>query len=232
MKTRLLIATLALAGYASAATLTETHTYSFVPTSFQNLTFSKFTPALGTLTGITVSVSMTKVGGSVAADNDSASGASVDFNSEVWGNLSSTAVTLKDSSGAKILGANTGDLDALDTTTVSLGATTGDLTNQFDVTNAADYYSYAGPTTTASTSDSVGSSYWSGFSGSGTYALRMNAQSLSGISAVSGVQYAVVAPTVSGSVTVSYSYIAAIPEPSTSLLGLIPATLLVVRRRR
>ena len=232
MKTTTAILSLIAAGMSQGATLVQTQNYSFVPNGSQNLTFNKFNPAWGTLTSITVATSLTKNGGSIAGDNDSATTATVDFTSEVWGNISSTAVQLKDSGGAKIVGATIGDLDALDTTTITLGATSGDATNQFNVTGQSDYASFSGPLNTVTTSDSVGSSYWSGYSGTGTYIVKMNATNASSISQVSGVQYAVVAPSVYGSVTVTYNYIATVPEVDVSLLGLIPACVFLTRRRR
>ena len=233
MTSRILLTCLALGSSASAAVITQTQNFSFVPSSFQNLTFSQFNPSLGTLNGITVSVSLNKSGGSVSADNDSPTVASVDFNSEVFGNISSSSVQLKTASGAKIFGSNTGDLDVFDTISMTLAASIGDATSQFNNTGGADYYRYYGDTGHASSSGNIGSSYWAAYQGAGSYTIKMNATNVSGISAQSGVQYAVVAPSVFGSVTVAYNYtsLAPVPEPSSALL-LVPASLLLARRKR
>jgi len=233
MKYRILLLALASSGFASAASTFSTQSFSFVPNGSQTLNLNKFDTTLGTLTGVTVTTTFTKTGGSVSGDNDSASSATVDFTSQTVGNISSTVVQLLNVGGVKIFGATAQDLDVSDTATLLLQPTTGDSMTQFDNTGKADFAVYNGITGTATSSGTVGAAYWAAycFAGHQTFAVKMNAQNLSGISSVSGVQYAVVAPTVSGDVTVTYTYTAAIPESSAALLGGL-GMLTLLRRRR
>lgn len=212
---------------SSAATLSETETFSFVPTGSAILTFNKFDSGLGTLTGIKVSFSLTKTGGSLAADNDSEESGTVSFSHYVTGSLSSADVALLNSSFQPVVAT----LEATSSTTQVLEATTGDPTNAFNATGLGDYYLFVPSDASASGSGSVGAAVWAGYIGIGTFNINVNL--VQGLSAtgVSAIQQALVNSSAHGSVTVEYTY-DAVPEPGTALLVGAGSMLMLLRRRR
>jgi hypothetical protein len=232
MKNTLTLLTTALlsTGFASAATIVQTKTFSFVPSDTAVLTFNEYNPLLypgETLTGVSVEISYTKTGGSLDVDNDSLTGGTISLTHSVLGSLDIGSYDFSKVGGGSVATSGT-PLKAINTVSgITVGATTGDRTDQFNVTNAADYYHYAPADATKTVSGNL--SNISQFQGASTYDWTFGADQTSNVAGLSGVNYALVNSSVNGHVTVTYT---TVPEPSTNLLGLIPVSLFVLRRRR
>ncbi len=210
-----------------AATLAQTQTFSFNPDDSAVLTFSEFNTSLGTLTSVQVEVSFTKSGGSFGADNESASPATVTLTQSVQGSLDFG--TLDNSMvNSGYFGLPTSALKATSSTTVSLAASVGDPTNEFNSTGADAYYYYPGNVTVTSSGYIADLSQ---FQGTGTYDLTFDATQSQKLTGVGGASLAYTPSTVSGYARVTYTYTASVPEPHIPLqLGLF-GTCLLFRRR-
>lgn len=212
-----------LSGFCSAATIIQTQNFSFVPAGTVPLTFNQFDTSLGTLTSITITTNVTKIGGSLFVDNESATPASGNISQSVTINLTSV-VGLVDASFAPI---GTG-VTATSTYAASVLADDGDGPGV--QTTGPDYDGTAfGPTSTSQTKN-VNTLAFSGYEGVGTYLI--NAGGLQGFntSAIGGAAVAIDPATVSGDVTITYTY--TVPEPSAALLGGLGSLALLRRRRR
>ena len=219
---------LSLAGAASAATIVQTRDFAFVPNGSQVLTFNEFDTLGGerTLLSVTVIVEFTKSGGSYSIDNDSNVGGTINLTHQVVGSLSSTKPLFNDAF-LPIFG--TGTLEATSTlNNVTIGATTGDPTDQFNATGGADNVVFAPADVTDSHSGAVASIAQSSYIGTGTYTMTFGANQLVSATGLGGLQQAIVVSEVSGTVTVIYEYV---PEPSSALLG-ATGLLFLLRRRR
>lgn len=212
MKKRILtsvLGVLLIPSLATADSTFQTLTFDFTPDGSQTLNFPKFDISLGTLTGVTIGFTLTKTGGTLEVDNDSLSGGSITLNHSLAGSLSSPDVALFNTSFQPI-----GTLNTVSSYTQSIGATTGDATNQFDRTFAADYASYSPAVTSSTTSGAVSSLVWSGYEGIGTFAINVNATQGASITGLGGVQLTRTVSQASGDVTVTYDF-TPVPEPST-----------------
>ncbi len=213
------------------ATIIQVQNFSFVPNGSQTQTFDKFDTSLGTLESITVSVVLNKTGGRFEVDNDSEESGTVDITHSVVGSISASPGTALLRGDFTQIGSN-GTLNASNNLNgQAVAATTGDDINSFNATGAGDYIIFQPGNSSGSDSGEIGSLFFGGYEGTGTFTTTVNANQISSATGLGGLQQAFTVSNVSGTVTVTYNYTAAVPEASSSLLGAI-GTLLLVRRRR
>lgn len=211
-----------LVGVCSAATIVQTQNFSFVPAGTAPLTFNQFDTSLGTLTSITITTNVVKTGGSLFVDNESATAASGNINQSVTINLTSS-VGLVDSTFSPI---GTG-VTATSTYAASVGGDDGDGPSV--QTTGPDYDGTSfGPVSTSQTKD-VNTAAFGGYQGVGTYVINAGGVQGFDTSAIGGAAVAIDPATVSGDVTITYTY--TVPEPSSALLGGIGCLALLRRRR-
>lgn len=225
----------ALAGLSSAATIVQTENFSFVPNGNRTLNFDKFDTTFGTLTSVTVSVDMTKSGGRFEIDNDSDTAGTIDLTHSVIGLLSSTDVSLRKAGGGIVFVGQSGSITAVNSLTgQAVGASSGDSTTSFNATGNADYVLFQPANTSASDSGNIRSADITDYTsvGASTFNIKFDATQTVSATGLSGLQQAFTVSGVSGNVTVTYNYIAAIPEPTSSLLGALGFLTLLHRRRR
>ncbi len=213
-----------LASVCSGATIVQTQNFSFVPSGTAPLTFNQFDTALGTLTSITITTNVTKTGGSLFVDNESATPASGNISQSVTINLTSS-VGLVDASFAPI---GTG-VSATSSYSANVDADDGDGAGVQSTGPDYDGTSF-GPTSTSQTKD-VNSAAFGGYQGTGTYVIDAGGDQGFNTSAIGGAAVAIDPASVSGDVTITYTF-TAIPEPGSALLGGIGCLALLRRRRR
>lgn len=212
-----------LAGVCSAASIVQTQAFSFVPDGTAALTFNQFDTSLGSLTSITITTNVTKTGGSLFVDNESATPASGSISQSVTINLTS-AVSLVDTAFTPI---GTG-VAATSSYAASVGADDGDGPGVQSTGPDYDGTSF-GPTSTSQTKN-VFAGAFGGYQGVGTYVIDAGGVQGFNTSAIGGAAVAIDPATVSGDVTITYTY-DAVPEPTSALLGGIGCLALLRRRR-
>ncbi len=217
--------------YASLI-ITQTKDFNFTPTGSADLIFSKFDTMGGTRTllGVTVTTSVTKVGGSLYIDNDSLTGGSGTISQTVTISLSGRNLT--DNDGNVIASQQ---VSSTSTHNATVGADDGDGLNAPGVNNGfqsggVDYDGTIFGNTTSSRTADVGSDNLTGYRTNGVGTYTINAAGLQGIdvNAISGVAGSFSPAGATGSVTITYTYV---PEPSAALLGGL-GLLALLRRRR
>lgn len=234
------LAALVLAGAAQAATVTQSFTIdehgpgSLLTPYTENLTFVKFNdlvaPSAGVLNSVTIILSVSTWGGSVANDNDGLTTASGDVAVGMVGALTSSDVTLLNGR----YGTPWASLRANTTGHFDLGVNAGDTASQFDV-GGDDYAVLAGPTDEDSAidvdaNDSVHSVFVDQYDGTGSFVLTF--QSVQNLSLLTGgAIWGQTGPMLAtGEVTVIYDY-TPIPEPATMALVGIGGLVIGLRRR-
>ena len=232
MKTLLTLAlTTTLTGLSSAAIITQTQNYAFVPTATTPLTFAKFDTTLGTLVNVFVSVDLNKQRGQLEVDNDSTTAGTISLNHQVIGALSSP-VSLVKTGGASSVG-QSGSFTAISSNTTTVGVTSGDSTTTFNNTSpATDYAIYLAAPATAGDSGNIDSAFISqyAFAGFQNFIITMGATQFVSATGLSALQQAFTNSDIDGKVTVVYEY-NAVPEPTSALLGGL-GVLALLRRRR
>ena len=218
------LAAVALPALGLGSVLVQTDAFSFVPSASQELTFNQFDLSLGTLQSIQVSVTLSKAGGYIQADNDSLQSGMITLTHQVKGSLSSSDVYLDKSTGHGQIG-SVGSLNATSVFTTNMGATTGDSTFDFNAQpGSSDYVNYSPASTTVSTSGFIAQGSWGadaannikGFLGFDTFAVLVNAAQIATVSGLGGISEAFVPSLTSGNVTVTFTYDAKpvlVPEP-------------------
>ena len=227
MKLTKLIAVVGVAGVLAAgsadAQLSQTQSFDFVPNGNQVMTFNKVNLNLVDVTGIIVTIELNKTGGSLAVDNDSANSGTLTFTHTLDGALTSSNSLID--AGFSTTWTN---LDVVSSTNQAVGATSGDPTDQFNVTAFSDYFQFIPADGSNSVSTSLNSAIWGQYLGaSGTYTMTFDANQLANISGFGGLQQAFTVSEASGTVTVQV-----VPEPSSIalLLGAGGAALMFRRR--
>lgn len=227
------VAIFAAAGLVSAATITQTHPFSGIPNMSGFLTFNQFDSNGGAwiLQSIQVSLFLQANGAQIALDNDSSLPASGSFGFGVNGSLSSTDVTLLDSSPQAIPQQVIVDYNQV----FGLDPDNGDGTGNFDPTPPDGLFYICG-TESDSSSGFVGNSFWNtgdvGFLGTGTYNINYSITQWSSYNGIGGIQYAVSPATANGNITVVYTYTGTIPEPATITLLTVGALALFRRKNK
>lgn len=203
----------------------QTQYFNFTPNGEVFLVFNKTNIDLADVTEIKVTIELSKVGGSLAVDNDSASTGTVTFTHTLSGALTSSDVNLLDGSFSTAWAS----VNAVSQTQQNIGVTSGDPTDQFNVTSFGDYYQFTPTDVSTGSSASINSLFWSGYLGSsGTYTLNFDANQLVSATGIGGLQQAFTVSQAVGSVTVEV-----VPEPTTALLvGAAGVAMAVSRRRR
>lgn len=220
----------AVVPFASAATITQTQTFSFVPDGSTPLFFNQYNGNLSDLVSVHVSVVFNKTGGQIQVDNDSNESGAISVSQGATGNLNSTDVALLKAGDVVNVGAS---LSATDGTSSSLQGTTGDPTDEFNVTNNVDYFQWTAGNASDNDAGFINSGLWTagatGYIGNGTYAINLSATQYANASGLGGLATATSPSTVSGSVTVVYE---AIPEPASLILMGLGSVAVLGRRRR
>ncbi len=212
------------AGLASAATITQTKTFSGIPNISGPLTFNKFDSSLGTLTSIQVYFTLQVNGGQLILDNDSDSPASGIFEFGAIGNISSSDVSLIDSATTVI----PGPIEAYNSQAFSLNANVDDGPGDYDPAGP-DGLQYDGGIESGDTSGFVGSMVWGGYIGTGTYDIDYTVIQWLDYGSVSGVEVAYTPVSADGDVTMIYKY-NIIPEPATMVLLAIGAVAILRKK--
>ncbi len=202
---------------AFAAVITQIKTFSGLPNFNGSKTFNQFNPGLGTLNSIQVTLALQTSGGQLVLDNDSTSPASGTFQFGAKETISSTDVTLLNTSFQAV----PGEVNAIYSQAFSLAANVSDSNNDYNP-SPPDGLLYNGGIMSNSKSDYIANAVWyagaKGFIGTGTYGINYQANQWLDYGSIGGIEYAVNPVNASGSITVVYNYV---PEPATiSLLCL------------
>lgn len=234
MKTPLaLLAGAVLATHVSAQSIVESETLvqsllipPFTASGSYLLTFDQFDTLGGTrtLTGVNVSFTFDKTGGSYAIDNDSTEAGTITFYHELRARLVSPDVHL---------GSASNYISALSEFSTSVGADNGDPQEEFNTDiPGADYVVYT-PSDLLDNAHTatITPTYWAGYTGGGTYDVTFQALQSFAADGVGGLQSQTISSVVSATVTVVYTY-EVVPEPQTALLGAVGMFALLNRRRR
>lgn len=219
------------AACANAEVITQTKSFPVnTPGSSYDLAFNKFDTEGGArrLDSIQIIFNLYMYGGSVAVDNDSENPQSVVATISLRGGLTSATVGL-------IQGTSQTPWASVDSSiseTLNLAATTGDDIEHFNATGLGDYAEFVGPSSGSpvvqTVDETVGSSVYDDYKGTGTYVISALTTQTS--TASGNGQIALTMMQTYGDVTVVYNY-TPVPEPATaSLAGL--GLLLLLRRRR
>ena len=232
MNSKIPLLVLASASFASAATYTTTANFSGLSNGTQSLTLQKLALGAGeTLVSIHVTLSNSKVGGSLAVDNETSYSGTVNVSQSLLISISSVDVTLADASGDDILQ----NVAAKSTTSITIGADDGDAkpgAETFDI-GGPDYQLINFPGTVTKTSSAyIGNTYMSEFLGAGSFDVLLDASQSTSVGITGAVSQQTTPPTSSGYVTIIYTTTGgAIPEPSVALLGGMGFITLLRRRR-
>lgn len=212
------IAVLVLSTSSIAGTIEQTKTFDGTPDFSRLLTFDQFNDQGGscTLTSIRVILTLNVEGGQIVLDNDSETQATGTFEFGGKCGITSSQVALLNNSSQPIFG----QAAAIHSESVTLAANEGDGSKDYSGLGP-DGMIYQGGSETDTKSGYIGSSYWTGFIGTGTYDIGLSAIQWSSCSTISGVEYSVTPVTASGTVKVIYEA-TCVPEPS-AIAGLLTA---------
>ena len=205
--------------------ISETKAFGPDVLSFNDiLNFDQYDGDLADILSVEWCYSLTVDGGQLIMDNDSSSPAHVDamFGADL--SVTSTDVNLLDPSFNPLFS----DVQSATTGSFDLAANVGDGIGDYDPTGP-DGATLAGQLVTSTGSGSVNSAFWSQYLGTGSIALDIQADTLSSIGSVGGVEIASTPGTANGTITLK---VTVVPEPSSSVLLLGGLLGLVTRRRR
>lgn len=228
--TNILLAFLLLCGSAKAATIVQTQNYAFTPSGNQTLTFNRFDTMGGTriLNSVTITTSLTKSGGSLYVDNDSAVPGSGTISQSVTVSLTSLDVDLsKEPFGA--LGAN---VTSTSNYFVDVGSDDGDGSEY--QAGGPDWGGTTFADNTVSQTETVRDASETYFAGTGTYAIKVSGVQTTDTAAISGASGAFSPATALGFVTITYDYtsLTPVPEPGPwMMIGVGLSGALLFRRR-
>ncbi|MBL4808858.1 MAG: PEP-CTERM sorting domain-containing protein [Phycisphaerales bacterium] len=215
MKIIALIAICGFAGAAQASPLIQTQSFTGIPDYDQTFTFNQFDSALGTLTGINVTLQLDISGGFLGVDNDGIDPAVVNVEFGASGILTSLPGLFL-------------SLTTSNSATFNLAA--DDLDGPGVQTTGPDYDELSGVATSSSTSSAILAAFFSNYIGLGTFDILADINQVIDFGGVSGVAGQFDPQVADIIVTVGYKY-DPIPAPgSMALLGL--GGLIATRRRR
>lgn len=241
MKTKLSLLTLAIAFTApavNAATVFYNDTMSITENASNILNLNKFNPTLGTLTKVEITVTLSVPSFSLLVDNDSVNPANVTVSFGNLGGVAYTSTASTADAGFTTLSGSNFNV-ATQSSTFTVGAQAGDATDAFNNDLGADNGSF----TTAPvqvgqiTARQINSAVWSQWTGaSGTVDMDLEVDFVTDLNLNSGggggeVRFQGNIPSATYTAQVTYTYTAAIPEPSAALLGAL-GFLCLLRRRR
>ena len=214
-----------IAPSAMAVLISETETF----TGDDTLTFDQFDPSLGTLTSIEIIFDLSIDNGWLIADNDGGDQASVTIWLGAVAAISSTDVSLIDTSLQPVVGS----LVASTAAAVSLAVDNGDGPGNVDATGPDGTTLNGGPD---SDSDSgfISALAFAGYIGTGTFdivVLISELIDLGGLGDIEGSFSPVDILSPGSSVTVNYTY-TPIPVPEPATMALLGLGSLVLRRKR
>ena len=213
---------------AMAGSITETKTFSGVPTLTRILNFSQFDTMGGTrtLTSIYISFLLNVNNGSILLDNDGVDPASGTFEFGAEGGISSTDVALLDGSTVpRALGEN---VKAIHADTFSLDSNDGDSSSTADL-GGPDSMLYEGGLESMSDTGYIGSDFFAAYIGGGTFDIAVDVSQWAEFGGKSGVAMALIPLDSTGEVKVKYNYT---PEPASMILLAIGAPLLFRARSK
>lgn len=198
---------LSVATFANADQITQTLTFSGIPTFGRTLTFDQFDTNDGTLNSIFISITLNVEDGQLVLDNDGEDSASGSFDFGAKGDMSSTDVNI-----------TIAPTEAYYTDNFNLAGNVGDGVNDRDP-SSPDGMQYDGDSVSDTQSGYVNSAVWTlgntGYLGTGTYDIILDVSQYIEYGSIGGIEYAVTPVNANGTVTVIYDYV---PEPSTMCL--------------
>ena len=206
-------------------TITQTQPFSGIPNYQSDLTFNQFDDQGGTLSLLSVEVIVTLNvdGGQLVLDNDGIDPATGTFEFGAKGNISSVDVALLNALSQPV----TSEVSAIHSGGFNLAGNVGDVPNDFDP-SPPDGMQYDGGPETDGDSGFIGSAYYAGYIGMGTFDVKASIAQWADFGGVSGIEWAVTPVTSSGTVQVIYT----IPEPATMMLLVSGGAVALMRRKR
>jgi hypothetical protein len=220
-------AVLASVSLASAATITQTETFSGIPNFSNDLTFDEFDDLGGTLilNWVRVQLNLNISGGEFTLDNDGVGPASGNYEFGANGAITSTDVALLDSAFQPVVAT----VPTLSQGVFSLAGDDGDGLGVYDGT-APDGVVVSGGSYSNSDLGFIASSLLSQYMGNGTFDITADLTQWTDFGGVSGIEWAVTPVSADGSVVVTYDY--SVPEPATMSLLAVGGVAALIRRRR
>jgi hypothetical protein len=216
-------------GSALADIITYTETFGFKPNDSVDLVLDQFDGDESSLMSVIYTITFTKTNGYAQADNDSLQSGSIEFLQTVSADLSSSDVRLLTDSFESI----GDDMEILSiSSSVEIGATTGDSTTSFDNTGGADYAEWSPSAASYTNSWELASAFFDNVVGDESYVLTLSVSQTTEAVGLGGVSTAQSASDVVGEVSVTYLYVSPIPEPAAiGMIGVAGVLALFVRRR-
>ncbi|TFG92735.1 MAG: PEP-CTERM sorting domain-containing protein [Syntrophobacterales bacterium] len=202
-----------------ATPLTQTIPFSGV--GMPPFTFSQFNPSMGTLNSIDVTFSLTSTGGYIIWDNDQTTTMSGTGGFGCTASIWNTGVTMKDATASDIFLIGLNGYQAITTATFSgIAADDGDGTTIDTNPSSPDTFQLVGGTQTISDTGSVGSAYFSEYTGLSSFTVSSVIGTWSSTDVTPAPQFSSDPPNLSGFFTVTYDYTGEtpVPEPGTMLL--------------
>jgi hypothetical protein len=197
------LAVMAVAQPASAGIIVQTDTYAMQATPFSDaLTFNSFNASLGTLTGVTIQLNETGTVTTFVANFGTAANYSNVIGTGTVSVTGPNATMVTTSFSSSPYAGNIGAGTFFSPTTIVLGTTSGSASTTSSVASSSFSFFESPPSTLTYVINAVGSTSASGTStmGSGPVLYGANA-------------------TVGGSVVITYTFTAAVPEPAS--LGMV-----------
>ncbi len=224
-----MLSALATAGSAAAAPcdtlIMQTRDYGPTTPNFtQLLTFDQYHGPLSDICEIKVKLQLEIEGGRLGVDNDGADPATVTVRLGATSAITSTDVTLLNSSFQPV----TGTAEAFTQSVFNLAGDNGDGPGNIDI-SPPDGAVHFGGQASDMRMGLIHSLFWPGFVGPGTFDIRVNANQILDFGSVGGVEGEFTPVLARGNVMVIYT----IPDPATlAMLGLGAAAYLGRRRFR